>query len=241
MAAERFKMTVVGFGKMGKRFAEFFAEGFDVQVISSRNVMAEIQGLGVAFARDFSKAIAETDYIFIAVPIDALDEIVEKINKSVRPETVAMDCCSARIPAEEKLARLRCCRFGLHNLNATTFAVFGSPDPTIVDYVERQGISIHPMTPEEHDAGNSVVALAHFVGMVLDDHLQCNEKSFLADSKAGSHILRLIDHLRANAPVTYKESQVDNIYTRKRRGEFIRALQEYDKRLSNGEFPFANL
>jgi prephenate dehydrogenase len=89
--SERPNMTIIGFGRMGKRFTEIFADSFDVQVVSSRDIVADVERLGAKYARDFGKAIRSSDYIFIAVPIYALDSIVDRLNEYVRPNTWVFD------------------------------------------------------------------------------------------------------------------------------------------------------
>jgi hypothetical protein len=39
------KMTIIGFGKMGRRYAEVFSEGFDVGVSSSRDISSQVNKL----------------------------------------------------------------------------------------------------------------------------------------------------------------------------------------------------
>ena len=154
--SQRPKMTIIGFGRMGKRFTEVFAEGFDVQVVSSRNVAAEVERLGAECTRDFGEAIRSTDYIFIAVPIYALDSVVRRINRYVRSDAVAFDICSARAVTEGKLQQLRCKHFGIHS-----GGVFGEPEQVILNYLKTKGYIFQAMSAQEHDEANAVVGLAH--------------------------------------------------------------------------------
>jgi prephenate dehydrogenase len=233
--SERPTLTIIGFGRMGKKFTEVFAEGFDVQVVSSRDVKTEVERLGAKYVEDFGGAIRSSDYIFIAVPIYALDSVVHHINQYVRPDTVAFDMCSARMVAAKKLQQLRCKHFGIHG-----GGVFGEPDPVILNYLRTRGYTFQAMSAQEHDEANAVVGLAHFIGMVLDSHLEHKDKQEFTQSPAASYLLRLIEHLRRNSPATYWETQICNPFTKDKRKELITAFIEYDKCLSEGEFPFAD-
>jgi hypothetical protein len=228
-------MTIIGFGRMGKKFTEFFAEGFDVQVVSSRNVASEVESLGARCARDLGDAIRSSDYIFVAVPIYALDSVVERINEYVDPSAMAFDICGVRTVADEKMSRLKCRRFAING-----HSILGSPDPVILQYLEQRGYSHQPTTVEDHEYPRPVVGLAHFIGMVLDSYLQDTEKETMTHSPAATNLLKLIDHLRSNSPATYWETQICNPGMEPCRKEFIKACIEYDKRLSAGEFPFAD-
>jgi len=227
---DRKSMTIVGFGRMGRKFAEIFTSNFDVQVISSRDVKNDVEKLGAKLVQDYEEAIARSDYIFVAVPIYALDKVVERINQFVKPDTTAIDICSAKVAAEEKLSRLKCKHFGIHNN-----AIIGSPDSAIIEYLNNKGYDLQAMTAEEHDKQNSVIGLAHFIGMVLNSYLGSEERATLRKSKAGTFLLQLIEHLRANSPVTYWETQTQNPHMARYRAELLKAFQEYDDRLSKGQ------
>lgn len=66
------KTTIIGFGKIGKRFTEVFSEGFDVGVMSSRDNATLVNELGAYQINNFKEAIGSSSYIFLAVPIHAL-------------------------------------------------------------------------------------------------------------------------------------------------------------------------
>ncbi len=108
------RMLVIGFGRIGQRFAEIFCEHFDVHISSTRNVAGDIEAIGAKPVNDFEETVSFAQYIFIAVPIHALDEVISKVNEHVNPRTWAFDMCSARIVAQEKMSALKCRWFGLH-------------------------------------------------------------------------------------------------------------------------------
>ncbi len=224
-------MVVIGFGRMGRKFAEIFSERFQVHVISSRNVSDTVAEIGCDQANSFSQAVSDAEYLFLAVPIHALDEVIEQVNSYVRPDAVAFDMCSARVVAGKKMDKLCCNWFGIH-----AGGVFGDADSRIIEFLAEKGYRYRPMRADEHDRRNVINALAHFIGMTLDDFLSEKEKE--AFGPAGRNLVDLIDHLRANAPVTYWESQVCNPYASEQRAKLVGAFEEYSVRLSRGDFPF---
>jgi hypothetical protein len=50
--------------------------------------------------------------------------------------------------------------------------------------------------------------------------------------------MSLINHLEGNTPATWHETQMDNEFTKYMRESFIKAVQDYNKSLSEGEYPF---
>lgn len=218
---------------MGHWFTKLFCQGFDVQVISSRDVKDEVVGLGARYVTNFGKAISESDYIVIAAPVDALDSIVDRINKYVKPDSVVIDSCSARMAAEEKLSRLKCQWFGLHGS-----IVLGSPDPRIMEYLQGQGYNYQQMTAEEHDKLITTIGLVHFVNMVFDLYLRDEDKKELKSGTVGPLLLKSIEHMRNNSSATYRETQLLNPFMENRRKEFLKVLKEYAEYLDKGEFPF---
>lgn len=227
------KMTIIGFGVMGKKYARLFSQVLDIIVVSSRDVRSEVENMGAGYCDNITTAIGGADYILICAPLDVLDEIVTCINEHGHPECVVIDICSARVAAHEKLARLKRRCFGLHGDIIT-----GEPDERMLEYLIKAGLNPMRMTPAEHDQLNSIIGLVHFVGFVLDSHFTSGDRKILARSPAASHVLGLMEHLHSNATATYKETQLDNRFTAGHRNELIRAMIDLNRNLNAGEFPF---
>lgn len=185
------RLMIIGFGRMGRRFAEVFSEGLDVAVSSTREVSDKVRRIGAVYVDDFDRSVSAADYIFIAVPLRALDSVIERVNCHVRPDTWAFDMCSARVAAAGKMSALKFRWFGLHG-----GGVFGDAPTEILDYLAERGYQFRPMTPEEHDARNGLIAMVHFIGMAMDSILSEDERRTLATSPAAMNLLKLIDHLK---------------------------------------------
>ena len=92
-------MTVIGFGVIGKSYTKLFAQDFRVGIFSSRDITAKAQELGANQVHDFEEAVSASDYVFSAVPLASLGEVVERINHCVRAEAFVFDACSAKVAA----------------------------------------------------------------------------------------------------------------------------------------------
>ena len=128
------KMMVIGYGKIGRRYAEVFSEAFDVHVYSSREVGNDVKELVCAPVVDFDCCAASSNYIFLAVPVYALEGLVERLNRCVRADCRVFDMCSARVSAQTKLNKLKCPWFGIH-----AGGCFGDPDLRILEFLEKRG------------------------------------------------------------------------------------------------------
>ena len=231
------RMCVVGFGRMGKRCAAVFSPGFAVEVVSRRDVRTEAERRGARQSEDADGSLREADYVFLAVPIEALDAWVSRINEATRPECVVMDCCTVREAANEKLSRLHRRHFGLPEIGGGELPVDGEADDRIREYLEGQGARLHAMPRDSADA-KPVAGVAHFIGMALDLNLTDEDRARMAKGGAGQCLLRLIEHLKTNSPSTYKETQLLDPGMSARRKEVIAWLGALDRELDAGVFSF---
>jgi len=222
---------------MGKVSAKLFSPGFDVEIISRRDIQAEARERGVRQSEDLRKSLAEADYVFLAVPIEALDGWIPRINELTRPSCVVMDCCTVRQAANEKLSGVQRRRFGLPEIGGEEVPADGEPDPLIRTYLEARGCRFRPVDSEgpEH---KPVAGIAHFIGMALDLNLTAEERTRLAGGGAGQCLLKLIEHLKTNSASTYKEIQLLDGRMSARRKEVIAWLSGLDAELDEGEFRF---
>lgn len=231
-------MTIVGFGPMGKRFARLFSQDYDVLVSSSRNVEVEIIDAGATIADDRHSAMSVSDYIFLAVPLTALPELIDEVNTYGKADAVVIDCCSARVPAEQALLRLNCRHFGMHDVRSGEYCITAEIDEGMKAFFHRHGIPITNVSPEEHDRINAIIGLGHFIGLSLGRFLSKEEKDILSGIGSGAKLMSLVNRLARNTPTTWRETQMDNLFTKDMRASFLNALHLYHKALSDGEYPF---
>lgn len=228
------RMTIIGFGRMGKRCAATFSKGFSVDVLSRRDVKQEAKARGVHQSMDVEYSLSSADYVFLAVPIDALEGWIPAINLHTAPSCVVMDCCTVRLAARARLEGLERPHFGLPEIGGVDLPVDGEIDGRIEAYLKAQGARVYPMPP----AGKPVSGIAHFIGMALDLHLEEEDRARLAGGGAGQCLLGLIQHLKTNSPATYRETQLLEPGMSARRKEVIAWLQAVDEELDRGVFRF---
>jgi prephenate dehydrogenase len=231
-------MTIIGYGPMGRRFTNLFAQDFDVRVSSSRDVKKEVSNTGATIAIDRCSAISSSDYIFLAIPLSELQDLIVEVNEFANDNAVVIDCCSARVPAEQMLSDLNCQHFGIHDIKTGEFSITGSINAEMTEFFARHNIRITFVSPEEHDRHNAVIGLGHFLGLALSKLLNANQRDILSGMGSGSKLMALVRHLERNSPTTWRETQINNQFTKDIRASFLVALTQYHDSLSNGEYPF---
>ncbi|HUV44923.1 MAG TPA: hypothetical protein VMW13_08855 [Dehalococcoidales bacterium] len=76
------------------------------------------------------------------------------------------------------------------------------------------------------------------LGIALELALEPAQRILLGESRAGSFLLQLIEHLKCNSPVTYRETQLLNPFMAEARKNLIEELRDADRELNNGIFRF---
>ena len=158
-------ICVIGWGRMGRNAARLFWPGFQVTVISARDVRKEVEAVDAILAENPEEALKGADFVFLAVSVDIITKWTGKINKFTPTHCVVMDCCMARVAAEKALKEIQRRRFGIPELSQGTIPVIGNPDKRIADYLKNWGCILQPTTAEEYDRGNTSAGIAHFIGM----------------------------------------------------------------------------
>ena len=96
----RKRLCIIGFGRMGKQAVNAFADQFQVEVISSRDISSELVDVGVRQSSNNTESLSGADVIFLAIPVWALGKWVSKINEHAKSDCVVIDCCTARLAAK---------------------------------------------------------------------------------------------------------------------------------------------
>jgi len=184
------RIAILGAGKMGVWFANFFLEqGYSV-VVADRNKekLSRLKKELAVETADFAEAVKDADRVLLCVSISAFEEVVKKISSSVRDGQVVMDICSIKdFPVKTMHKHLkRGLILGIH-------PVFGPGSTTIENktfvltptnsqedafaesfkkWLETKKARAFVMPPKKHDALMSfVLGLPHFLGLVACDTL----------------------------------------------------------------------
>jgi prephenate dehydrogenase len=194
------RVAIIGAGKMGVWFANFFlSKDYDVILADrKKEKLIALLDLPVDMTTNFQEAVSDVDQVYLCVSIDAIEEVAKEIAPAIHEGQVVMDICSIKeIPVETMHQYLK---------NATvlgTHPVFGPGSngvkhkayvltPTnpkeqefaeeFKNWLEKEEAHVFIMTPKKHDELMSVVlGLPHFIGLVACETLL--EQKNLTDTK----------------------------------------------------------
>jgi prephenate dehydrogenase len=183
-------VSVYGYGRFGKLWADILAESFQVKVYSRRGLHPDDVSPGIEIAD--SKGIFDCDALFFCVAISAFEELLQDCASLCRKETLFFDTCSVKVmPAlwmqsylpegceiiathpmfgpdsylktEKKLPMVMC------NVSAKqeTFDSW-------TDYFSSRSMRVESMSAQEHDKMTAYSqGITHYVGRLFADlHLQ---------------------------------------------------------------------
>ena len=100
------RLCIIGFGRMGKQAVNAFADQFQVEVISSRDISSELADGRARQSSNNTESLSDADVIFLAIPVWALSKWVQKINEHAKSDCVVIDCCTARLAVDKELSIL---------------------------------------------------------------------------------------------------------------------------------------
>lgn len=179
-------VSVYGYGRFGKFWADILAEDFHVKVYSRSGVRPDQVNPGIDISDE--KGIFDCDAIFFCVSIRSFEEVLRESRPYYNKDTVFFDTCSVKtLPSAWMVEHLP---KGSHII--ATHPMFG-PDsyrqskrklPMVmcnirtdkevlnewVQYFTSKSLQVELMPPDEHDRMTaSSQGITHYVGRVLAD------------------------------------------------------------------------
>jgi len=205
------KIAIIGAGKMGVWFANFFhSKGYSVTLADRKkekiaNLEEELQ---VKTTTDFKEAVAGADKVLICVSINAMEEVVKTISPELHHGQVVMDICSIKEnPVKIMHENIK------EALVLGTHPVFGPGSngvkhkayiltPTnsneqkvaeeFKNFLEQEEAHVFIISPKKHDELMSVVlGLPHFLGLVACETL-LEQKDFSETKKVAGTTYRML-------------------------------------------------
>lgn len=204
------RVAIIGAGKMGVWFAQFFrGEGHSV-VIASRNKkkLARI-GKELDFEiASFEQAVKKADKILICVSLDAFEKVAKTISPEIKKGQIIIDICSIKEYPVDVMHKY----FG-KNLILGMHPVFGPGSTSLKNktiiltptnsketkfaesfkkWLEQKDVRVFIMTPKKHDRLMSVVlGFPHFIGLVACDVL-LDQKNYSETKNVAGTTFRML-------------------------------------------------
>ncbi|MFC2087355.1 prephenate dehydrogenase/arogenate dehydrogenase family protein [Bacteroidota bacterium] len=233
-------VSVYGYGRFGKLWADILAEDFHVQVYSRRGLKTEevSKHLQIVDVENLFKC----DAIFFCVSISSFEKVLIQSKELFRNNCLYFDTCSVKVmPANWMKAHLPekskiiCTHpmFGPDSYHAsdTKLPMVMSPIRCSgqefdywYTYFNSKKIRVEKMTPDEHD--NMVAysqGITHYIGRVLAD---IELKPTLIDTLGYSKLLGIIEQTCNDTWELFTDLQHYNPYTKKMRKDLHTSIEK---------------
>ncbi len=233
-------VSVYGYGRFGKLWADILKKDFRVKVYSRRGLKPDEINPGIEIT-DLT-GLHDTDAMFYCVAISSLETVLMETKKLHRKDCVYFDTCSVKVEparwmmkhlpeksqiiathpmfgpdsydaATEKLPMVIC------NINASedSFSYWS-------DYFNNDKIQVKVMTPEAHD---EMVAysqgITHYIGRVLAD---LNLKDTHINTLGYKKLLEIIQQTCNDSWQLFCDLQHFNPYTKKMRKDLHESIEK---------------
>ncbi len=232
-------VSVYGYGRFGKFWANILAKDHDVKVYSRRGLTPDEVSGNIKITDEFD--IYNCDALFFCVAISAFEELLNNSRDNFKPDTLYFDTCSVKVyPACWMVDNLPD-----NSEIIATHPMFGpdsfhyskDPLPIVmsnvraaeetfsewVSYFNEKFMRVEIMTPEKHD---EMVAysqgITHYIGRVLADlNLEPTKINTLGYIK----ILEIIQQTCNDSWQLFTDLQRYNPYTKKMREDLHASIE----------------
>ncbi|MBN2213663.1 MAG: prephenate dehydrogenase/arogenate dehydrogenase family protein [Bacteroidales bacterium] len=233
-------VSVYGYGRFGKLWADILKNDFRVRVYSRRGLKPEDVNPGIEISD--LKGLHETDALFYCVAISSFESVLMETKQLHKTSCIYFDTCSVKVEptrwmkkhlpdkcqiiathpmfgpdsydtADEKLPMVMC------NITAadTTFSYW-------TDYFNNEKIQVEVMTPDDHD---EMVAysqgITHYIGRVLAD---LNLRNTQINTLGYTKLLEIIQQTCNDSWQLFCDLQHFNPYTKKMRRDLHVSIEK---------------
>jgi len=242
-------VSIYGYGRFGKVWADILAENFQVKVFSRSGIRADEVSSGIEITDE--EGIFDCDALFFCVAISSLEEVLKKSACYFKKGTLFFDTCSVKVfPVEwmkenlpegsriiathpmfgpdsylnsaEKLPIVIC------NINADMETL-----NSWVSYFTSKSFRVEVMTPEKHDEMTaSSQGITHYVGRLLDDldlHSTC------IDTLGYKMILEVMEQTCHDSWQLFLDLQRYNPYAKEMRTRLSESIDRVNSALERKE------
>jgi len=232
-------VSIYGYGRFGKLWADILVNDFHVKVFSRRGLKKEEVSNGIEIADENS--IFNCDAIFFCVAISSFEEVLANSIQFMKKETIFFDTCSVKVypvdwmkkyvPAESQI-------IATHPMFGPDSYAAGKKLPLVMcdiktndetfnwwkNYFTKKKMSIEVMTADEHD---KLVAysqgITHYVGRVLAD---LNLQSVSINTLGYQKLLEIIEQTCNDSWQLFLDLQKFNPYTSQMREDLHNSLEK---------------
>ena len=243
-------LGLVGFGRFGQFVAKHLRAHLHLFVWDMRDQRKKAASLGLTWGT--LEEAASCQIVLLAVPASEMTVALAQVAPYLRPGALLMDACSVKMaPVEWMLAAapadvevigthpLFGPESGRTGIEGLTVVICPARAPrhtgTVRDFLERLGLSVVEITPEEHDRQMAdAQALTHFVARGL---AAAGVRDQQLKTPSFERLLRVVEPLMRDSPDLFRDLHVYNPFAGRARQRLLEALRRLDELLtaSSGE------
>jgi len=241
-------LGIVGFGEFCQFITKHIKKDFKVMGYSPSKYRAEAaKKLNVDFTNSIEK-ICENDIILIGMPIDFMEETLNKMKKFVKKDAIILDMCSVKetpIKLMKEILPKTTQIIGTHPMFGQNSGKDGIEGLSIVlddsrcekktfefltNYCEKKlKLKVFKMSPQNHDKemAKSQV-LIHFLGRIFRE-MKLGEMEL--STKSYNDLIKSLSMVQDNSENLFLNIQKTNPYAKEIREKFIFEAEKLNKNL----------
>lgn len=242
-------VSVYGYGRFGKLWADILAEDFQVQVYSRHGVQPEEVSGNIKITDE--KGIFDCDALFFCVSISSFEDVLQKSSDFCKEKSVFFDTCSVKVyPVGWMKEHLPACSkiigthpmFGPDSYPQTTeklamvMSNISADSETFAewtDYFSTKSLEVEVMSAELHDQMTAYSqGITHYMGRVFAD-LQLQPSSI--DTHGYKKLLEVMARTCNDSWQLFLGLQRYNPYAQKMRRDLQASLEKVNKALDSEE------
>jgi len=233
-------VSVYGYGRFGKIWADILAEDFQLKVFSRRGLSRKEVGPNVEICDE--EGIYDCDVLFFCVAISSFEEVLRRSSRYARRETIFFDTCSVKVypskwmqqylPGESKIIATHP-MFGPDSYHTSTEKLpmvlcnISADEKTVTewsDFFVSKSLQVERMTPDRHDQMTALSqGITHYVGRVLAG-LDLHPTSI--DTLGYKKILEVVDQTCNDSLQLFYDLQNYNPYSSKMRESMRESIEK---------------
>ena len=228
------QLAIIGFGAFGRLAASQLAGRFAIGVHDVQVAEAEVRSAG--FAPQSLKDAAASDIILVAVPVQAMEQVLADVGRHVRPGATVIDVASVKMLPSEWLSRHipdsahivathplfgpQSAARGLEGRQLVICPIRGDRHLKVAALGEALGLRVRITSAEEHDREMAYVqALTHLIGRSL---AQMRIPDEMLKTQTYQHLLDLTGLIGNDSFELFTAIQTLNPYAPEVVEEFVR-------------------
>ncbi len=239
------KIGLIGFGRFGKLIVKHLSDDFEFLVYDKSVPKNEIRNKNVNPSS--LKELCQQDKVVLAVPISDLKNVLNDIKNLLIKDVLVIDVCSVKeypVKLMKKILPKSVQILGAHPLFGPDTAYDSLEGRKIIlckvriqnkfylqikRLLESKQLAVIEATPQQHDIemAKSLV-LTHFIGRALMD-MEVSDINM--DTKSYRDLIRILESVKNDTWQLFEDMNKFNRYSNKIRKNFIKSINEVDKRL----------